>query len=235
MNIIKKMFPKETCLISNQSFIFNIVLFVVYTVISFIVFAVVNEGLHLFLVWNLLLAAIPYAISVFLERGMIKSKVMIGISLVFWLLFFPNSIYIITDLIYGNSRDFMVENGYGSLLYTQNLEAYLKLFHIYLGSVIGLMYGYKSLSVIYDLAKDTFLKKYRDLITILVFMLSGIGIYIGRFFRYNSWELIKIFAIIKDFFVSFNGFTIFFVLSLALLQAIVFYGFKINFIEKNPN
>ena len=216
--------------ITNKSLITNIILFGIYFIISIITFTVVSDFLHIFLIWNLFLAIIPFLITYLIDRNYLKSKLAIIIALLTWLFFFPNSIYIITDLIYINYKDFInMESLYTSSIYLQNLPAYLALFHIYLGSIIGFIYGFKSINTLYNLSKKTVLGKYRDLITIAVFGLSGFGIYIGRFFRYNSWEFFKVFSILKDFFTNFSVFTVFFILGLTLIQALVFYSIRLNF------
>jgi len=219
--------------ISNKSIIINIVLFALYFVISLITYIVVDNFLHIFLVWNLFLAAIPFGIVFFLDRKIIKCKVGVVIVLLLWLFFFPNAIYIITDLIYIDVSEFVEVSGiYEQTNYLKSISPYLALFHIYLGAFIGLLYGMKSIFALYDMSKKTQIKKYKDFIVIGVFFLSGLAIYIGRFFRYNSWEILRVFDIIKDLINNFSGFTIFFVLSMTLLQCIIFYSIKFNFNNK---
>ena len=55
---------------------------------------------YLFLVWNLFLAVIPYAITIYLTSipNLNTFKVIVWFSV--WLLFLPNAPYIITDLIH---------------------------------------------------------------------------------------------------------------------------------------
>src|SRR5687767_10069322 len=55
-----------------------------------------------FLIWNLFLGFIPYAISRWMQRktDWKNNKMLFGISLFVWLLFIPNSFYIITDLFH---------------------------------------------------------------------------------------------------------------------------------------
>ena len=219
--------------ITNKTLYTNIVLFAIYTVFSVITYIVTKNFLHIFLVWNLFLAAIPFGIVYFIDHKMIKGKLWIALSLLFWLFFFPNSIYIITDLIYIDVDVFVIPGlGYGSDTFVQDMPSYLALFHIYLGSIIGLIYGFKSVNALYNLSKETVVFKYRDLITVLVFMLSGLGIYLGRFFRYNSWEVLKVFSIIRDFFSTFSLFTVFFIFSLTVIQILIFYTFRFNFYKK---
>jgi uncharacterized membrane protein len=184
----------------------------------------------MFLIWNIFLAAIPFGIVYLIDHKLIKSKVSIIIALVFWLFFFPNAIYIITDLIYVDVDFYVLASiGYTPAIYVQDIPSYMALFHIYLGSIIGLIYGFKSINVLYNLSKATVLYKYRDILVVTVFFLSGFAIYIGRFFRYNSWEFFKVFRIITDFISTLSWFTVFFILSLTLLQTLIFYSFKFNF------
>lgn len=219
--------------ISNKSFITNIVLFVIYTVISIITYIVVGDFLHIFLVWNLFLAAIPFGLIYLLDKKFIKSKIAVVIILLLWLFFFPNSVYIITDLIYVDISEFVGISGiYEPTNYLQALSPYLALFHIYLGAFIGLLYGMKSIFALYDMSKETKYNKYKDTIVIAVFFLSGIAIYVGRFFRYNSWEILKVYNIVKDLINDFSGFMIFFILGMTVMQCIIFYSIKFNFSNK---
>ena len=62
---------------------------------------------YIFLVWNLFLAFIPYAISSWLydNRGAIKSRLKQAAVIAAWLLFIPNSFYILTDLFHLDEFD----------------------------------------------------------------------------------------------------------------------------------
>ena len=217
--------------ITKRNIIFNVSLFVIYIVVSIITYIVVKDFLHVFIVWNLFLAFIPFGLIVLIDKKIVRNKTGIIVILLLWLFFFPNTMYIITDLIYTNVDNFMNNPmPYGSLIYTQDISAYLALFHIYLGGFIGVIYGIKSLQILYDYSKMYKLGKYRDIGVVVIFILSALAIYIGRFFRYNSWDILRVFSIIKDLFLDFSWFTVFFVLSLTLVQVIIFYSFKNNFI-----
>ena len=52
----------------------------------------------LFLVWNIFLAWIPYVLSRFFELYRQKQKWKQALLFGTWLLFFPNALYIVTDL-----------------------------------------------------------------------------------------------------------------------------------------
>src|SRR5260221_1189317 len=60
-----------------------------------------GSGNYFFLIWNLFLAWIPFIISYFTYTARLtrrQSYVVIPIAAFFWLIFFPNSPYILTDL-----------------------------------------------------------------------------------------------------------------------------------------
>src|SRR5687767_6134052 len=60
-----------------------------------------GEIMFVFLVWNLFLAYIPYALSDWMQNQMKNRKAVVFFALVFfWLMFIPNTFYIITDLIH---------------------------------------------------------------------------------------------------------------------------------------
>ncbi|MBI3260510.1 MAG: DUF1361 domain-containing protein, partial [Ignavibacteriae bacterium] len=65
-------------------------------------FIYTKEGLLLFLNWNLFLAFVPWALSTIaiIKPKLQTSKYSILILLSIWLLFFPNSPYILTDLFH---------------------------------------------------------------------------------------------------------------------------------------
>jgi len=66
--------------------------------ISLILFRVFYSGslMYLFFVWNLFLAAIPFVLSSFLIQP--QKKKLHWLLFITWILFFPNALYIITDL-----------------------------------------------------------------------------------------------------------------------------------------
>ena len=56
----------------------------------------------LFLNWNLFLAFIPWVLTTWLiiQPKIQKHKIAFGLIICFWLLFFPNAPYILTDLFH---------------------------------------------------------------------------------------------------------------------------------------
>ena len=62
--------------------------------------------MFVFLVWNLFLAGIPYLISTWMGKHIQeRNELVFFISFIIWLLFIPNSFYIITDLFHLHQRE----------------------------------------------------------------------------------------------------------------------------------
>jgi uncharacterized membrane protein len=131
----------------------------------------------LFLVWNLFLAVIPYAISTYLMSQQQLSKLGLVFYFGIWLLFLPNAPYIITDLLHLRMSD----------QHFMWLDVLLVTSFAYNGLVLFFL-SINDMNVILN----RFLNKSKChwLITI-IFFLTGFGMYLGRFLRYNSWEIIQ--------------------------------------------
>ncbi len=145
----------------------------------FIRIQITNSLFFSFLVWNLFLAGIPYIISQVLRYSswLSNSKFWRFIGFGSWLLFFPNSPYIITDLIH---------------LHHENAELlWLDLFLIFIFAMNGLILGILSLLDIYHLMALKYNIKTAHYIILHCCILCGYGIYIGRFLRFNSWDIIS--------------------------------------------
>lgn len=199
-----------------------------YMLLSIPVFLLIRQGLHSMLAWNVLLAFLPVVFAANLAKAKAKSKWLFGLALGLWLLFFPNTFYIITDFIYLNQADFVLsESPYEPVVYQTNLLGYLGLFHIACGALIGIVLGIVSLeSVRVNVLYPRF--KSKDWVwIILIFALSGVGIYIGRFFRFNSWDVWKLPVIIRDIFSHISWFTVFFILSFMVIQALCYVLFRV--------
>ncbi len=132
----------------------------------------------LFLVWNLFLAWIPYWISISIGPAYkhYGSKIIIACLLVTWLLFFPNAPYILTDLLHLRSRA-PIPKWYDMMLIAS---------FAWTGLILGLLSLYEV---------QLFLKKQIGnilawTISITSIFLCGFGIYVGRFLRWNSWDII---------------------------------------------
>jgi len=126
----------------------------------------------LFLVWNLILAWVPYWLAGRLKAQPLKYGLPI---LLLWLLFFPNAPYLITDLMHLRSRP-PVPVWYDGLL-------------IFAFAWTGLLLGVLSLHRAQIWIKEQFGSQPSRIFVAGAFLLCGFGLYLGRFLRWNSWDL----------------------------------------------
>jgi len=132
-----------------------------------------------FLIWNLILAAVPLFISTLLiSFKPLRDKWFLLIPLlVTWLLFLPNAPYIITDLFHLRPRG--------------DAPQWLDLLVILSSALSGLIMFFVSFTQIQQILKNKLnnLLYYTSNFTII--LLCGFGIYLGRFLRFNSWDIIS--------------------------------------------
>ena len=129
-----------------------------------------------FLIWNLFLAYIPYYISsVAKKRGQNISKNKLIIALFVWLLFLPNAPNIITDFIHLN--------------YVKANIVWLDIFILFSFSTTGLLLAIVSLYDIYKIIEQKWNSKFANYFSLSATFLCGFGIYLGRFLRFNSWDV----------------------------------------------
>lgn len=130
-----------------------------------------------FLNWNLFLAWIPFIISSFLLIFNIKSKIALVFAIVVWILFFPNSPYILTDLFHLRTRN--------------SVPIWYDLIVILSYAWAGLICGFISLLDIEKMLSSYFKRSTISIIAVLFLFLSSFGVYLGRFLRWNSWDVLN--------------------------------------------
>jgi uncharacterized membrane protein len=193
-----------------------------YLVVSPVVWMTTGDFLHMFLGWNLILAVVPIILAKVILMKKHKLGIFIALS-VFWLLFLPNSFYLITDLIYLSERIFIFQaHPYAEVIYLADYVNWMVLFHIISGVFISLFAGCYALSMMHEFGIGKIGKKWANIALVAVAFLSSVGIYIGRFFRYNSWNILSLWEVIKDL-VEHIGFDmIFFILAYTVLHLLVY-------------
>lgn len=202
-------------------------IFALFVIISPFFMIISRSFLSFMLGFNVFLAFIPLAIIWLLKhlnQNDYKYK-LVTMSLLFmtFILFFPNTFYIITDLIHLNSTAFYTfEHQYAPMEYLDDLPAYVMLMHILIAILFGIYAGVESLSQLRGLLESLNMKRLHieSMIT-LILVLSSIGIYIGRFMRFFSWDIIRPFDLLSDLFIRMNGFFIGFVLMFTLIQGLL--------------
>lgn len=136
-----------------------------------------HSSFYLFLAWNLFLAGVPFSITQLLKRSKKLRSLKAIRLLVFltWLLFLPNSPYIITDLIH-------LHNDHSNMVW-------LDLFLVFVFAFNGLLLGMLSMLDMFSLIKEQYGTKVAKYTLFKVCLLTGYGIYLGRFLRFNSWDI----------------------------------------------
>lgn len=150
-----------------------------------------GRDIYRYLNWDIFLGWVPIGLAlcidvfVKLRKSWIKNILVIGAGIV-WLLFYPNSVYLVTDTLHPFVH-FEVPSGQRFLFH---LEFWYHLFLFFVAAILGLGLGTYSLSSIQQLVSERYGVVRSWIFAHIVLILSSIGIYIGRFIRWNSWNAI---------------------------------------------
>lgn len=138
-----------------------------------------DTKVFLFLNWNLFLAFIPWLFSsiLMIYPRFRKSRLILFGLLISWLLFFPNAPYILTDLFH--------------LRLQSTMPVWFDLVLILSFAWVGLLFGFLSLWDIEKLLMTRIKKKLIPLVSFSLLFLGSFGIYIGRYLRWNSWDIVS--------------------------------------------
>ena len=136
-----------------------------------------GNTVYLFLVWNIFLAWIPCIISNFFKKMSGKATWKHALVFCCWLAFFPNALYIVTDLIHIDLES-PVPKWFDALL-------------LFSAALLGLMLAFISLYRVEIFLNKVINKKIQPLLIILILFLGSFGVYLGRFLRWNSWDIIS--------------------------------------------
>ena len=138
-----------------------------------------GSGTYVFLGWNLLLAWLPYGCSVW-AAGVYRRYARRGWALILpgaaWLIFFPNAPYLITDFLHLQTRAPI------PLWYDIGL---LTAF-----AWTGCFLAVASLRIMQSLVMESAGRWAGELFALGSLGLAGLGVYLGRFLRWNSWDVL---------------------------------------------
>ena len=134
----------------------------------------------LFLGWNLILAWVPLLVSLVIVRrhapGRQPSRAGTLALGAVWLAFFPNAPYLVTDLIHLRAHGFVL------LLYDAMM--------VFAFALTGICIAFLSLWLIHRLIERRFGRASGWAFVAVVAGLSGFGVFLGRFPRWNSWDIV---------------------------------------------
>ena len=130
-----------------------------------------------FLSWNLALAAMPLAFAV-MAVGLMQLRWhrLAWLMLIPWLAFLPNAPYMLTDLLHLKVRT--------------PIPMWYDLILLLAFALTGLLLGYLSMICAERVMLSRLKRPVVFAMQTLVLFLCGFGIYLGRFLRWNSWEIV---------------------------------------------
>ncbi|PID23206.1 hypothetical protein CSV61_01780 [Sporosarcina sp. P3] len=185
------------------------------------------DFLYAVLSWNVLLAILPlFFISQATETIRQKKISWSVFWILLWLFFYPNSVYLVTDFIHIANEKFRWMAGTGpyapdaGMVYSHDILIWTKLLVIAMGFFYAAVVGLESFYVFEQLVRKKYSKNIGYVSILSVSLLTGIGVYIGRFLRFNSWDIafnplqvlqqvaeVDRFAV--QFSIAFSGFVLF--------------------------
>lgn len=139
-----------------------------------------DTTLYSFLNWNLFLAWIPLLAALALSRIQRLTWLTAPIAgLVFcvWILFLPNAPYLVTDLMH--------------LVYKPSPIVWYDVMMIFAYAWNGVLLGFVSLWIVQAMARAWFGWLVSWLLVAGSLGAAGFGIYLGRFLRWNSWDVVS--------------------------------------------
>jgi uncharacterized membrane protein len=131
-----------------------------------------------FLLWNLFLAWIPLLLALALyDRYRRGSRLVVLVPpAALWLLFLPNAPYIVTDFIHLSPAPLVPLWLDGVIL-----SAF---------SWTGLLLGFVSLYLVHAVVRHRFGARIGWAVVLAALAPTSAGVYLGRFLRWNSWDLL---------------------------------------------
>jgi uncharacterized membrane protein len=133
-----------------------------------------------YLVFNLAVAWSPFVLAV-AAYALSQSKKRVAYLLVVptgvaWLLFFPNALYLLTEFVHlAQWRD--------------NMPVWYDVMLISWFACVGLVLGIGSLLLMQEIAARAWGRPLSWLAVVGATLLGGVGIYLGRFLRWSSWDV----------------------------------------------
>ena len=129
--------------------------------------------------WNLCLAWVPLLLAQHIYRLRARRSPRAGLlalCAVLWFFFFPNAPYIVTDLVHLKTRT--------------PVPKWFDLVMMVSFAWTGLCLGYFSLYLMQEVVRGWRGARWSRGFVVAMLALSSFGIYLGRFERWNSWDVV---------------------------------------------
>ena len=138
--------------------------------------AYTGSSIYGFLVWNLFLAWLPLLFAWAACMIAPRSRVLTLMAVAAWLAFLPNAPYLITDI--SHLRPI------GGIPYFYDVIMFFSL------ALTGLALGFASLAWIQEAVRERLGLWPARIFAAGVIAMASFGVYIGRFLRWNSWDIL---------------------------------------------
>jgi uncharacterized membrane protein len=137
-----------------------------------------SGGVHYHnLLWNLVLAWVPlvFALVAYDRHRRGGRGLQVAVPLALWLVFLPNAPYLVTDFVL--------------LRQVRDMPIWFDVALVSSFAWTGLLLGFVSVYLVQEIARRSVGPVFGWLGAVCAFGLCGIGIYLGRYLRWNSWDL----------------------------------------------
>jgi uncharacterized membrane protein len=148
-----------------------------------------------FMVWNLFLAWIPLALALPIGLGRVRGRsgaaAVAGLAFL-WLLFFPNAPYLLTEFQHLHPQHAVSARPIrllASVTPGRDVPLWYDVVLVLLFAWNGLLLSFVSLRLVQRAVAVRAGRMWGWATVVVVFGLSGFGVSIGRFQRWNSWDL----------------------------------------------
>ncbi|NUP12686.1 MAG: DUF1361 domain-containing protein [Polyangiaceae bacterium] len=139
---------------------------------------------YVFLPWNLFLAVIPLGASTALrllhERSgrpaTFRARMPHVLLFAVWILFLPNAPYLVTDLFHLGTKP--------------PVPLWFDLALLLSCAATGIALGFRSMGDVHEIVKTTWGRTVAWGFVVVVWFACAYGIYLGRFLRWNSWDVL---------------------------------------------
>lgn len=154
-----------------------------------------GNNTYWFLIWNIFLAWTSWVLSIgfisFVNKKV--NRAMLATLAIAWLLFLPNAFYVATDVVHLAYLNGIERTEYSDLLFSNDPAALQITFDsvlILLAVWVSWFFGIASMLRMHKWANGVTTNAKAAACASVVLLASSFAIYLGRFPRFNSWDVI---------------------------------------------
>lgn len=186
-----------------------------------------GDWLGLGLLWNIGLALLPLPVFGLVQRQ--KNALVKWALMLVWVLLLPNTFYMVTDLIHVPAHMEWVgylEDGRVAVLHSDNLWDWVLMLLLGIGAFVAVMLGCRAFSAFEKSLPASVGPAGRQLSIAVLSFLCGVGIYIGRFLRFNSWDIRAPLYLLRTVWASLDPFSILFIVIMSYSIFLLYHFYR---------